>query len=104
MSDFSPVAKLGELEHGQKKAVEMLGRKLVIVNVNGEHFAMNDTCVHRGAQLSDGPLENQYLSCPWHNWVFDVTTGACLTQPDQRALCYKVKVEGDEVLVSLDLA
>ena len=75
----------------------MNGRAVVVFNLGGEFFALNNRCPHRGGSLSDGvavglvqssePGDYQYsrkgeiIRCPWHSWEFDIRTGQSWCDP-----------------------
>jgi len=65
----------GEIEPGQRKRVFVDGRCVVIFNVNGEIYAIDDSCPHNGASLGNGELEGCVLRCPAHGLRFDLRTG-----------------------------
>lgn len=68
------------------------GDQLALFNVDGEFYAINNFCPHKGAPLAEGQLCGYVVECAWHGWQFDVRTGECLTVPD-RIRTYKVKYE-----------
>jgi len=72
-----------------------------IANVGGEFHAIDNTCLHRGGPLGDGPLEGKIVTCPWHGWQYDVTTGKIVQNPSVGVACYAVEVRGAEVFVDL---
>ena len=90
-----------ELEPGTGKTVEIDGHKIAIFNVNNEFRAIDDVCIHRGGPLGEGALNGNEVSCPWHGWQFDVITGKAFHNPSLKVKTYEVKVENNEVLVSL---
>ncbi len=63
-----------------------------------EVFAAQDRCPHKGGPLSDGIVHGQKVTCPLHNWVFDLNTGAALGE-DGRIATYPVRVEGGRILI-----
>jgi 3-phenylpropionate/trans-cinnamate dioxygenase ferredoxin subunit len=65
----------GEIEPGQRKRVFVDGRCVVIFNVDGEMYAIDDSCPHNGASLGNGELEGCVLRCPAHGLRFDLRTG-----------------------------
>ncbi len=95
------VAKHGELKPGEAKAVEVNEVPVALFYVNGNYYAVADSCCHRGGPLSEGTVDGLVVSCPWHGWEFDLTTGTCVTNPSARQPVFEVKVEGDDVLVVL---
>jgi nitrite reductase/ring-hydroxylating ferredoxin subunit len=74
------------------------GRELALYNVNGEFYATENFCPHRGAPLAKGILCGHVIECDWHGWQFDVRTGECLTVPE-RIETYEVVVEDDVVKI-----
>jgi len=52
--------------------------------------------------LGEGELEGTVVTCPWHGWRFDVTSGACMNNPSAKVEAYQVKVEGNDVMVLLE--
>jgi nitrite reductase/ring-hydroxylating ferredoxin subunit len=99
---FTKAATVQEVPPGKGKQVTVNGKVLALFNVNGTFYAIEDTCPHRGAPLSEGELSGTELVCPWHAAAFDVTTGAHLSPPAPRDVaCYKVQVVGDEVQVDV---
>ena len=85
--------RVEDLPHGSSKTVEFPeGRELALYNVNGEFYATENFCPHKGAPLADGTLCEHIIECDWHGWQFDVRTGDCLTVVE-KLLTYEVVVE-----------
>lgn len=101
MADFVKVAKKSELGPGNGIKVEINGKEIALFNINGNFCAIDDTCQHRGGPLSEGAVEDKVVTCPWHGWQYDVTSGACLTNPAAQQNKYEVKIEGDDILLSV---
>ncbi len=103
MAEFVQVATVAELPPGSKKVVEVDGALIVIVNVDGEFFAVEDRCTHDGGPLGNGELDGHELICPRHGARFDVRTGDALTLPAFQAVpVYAVQVDGERILVDID--
>jgi nitrite reductase (NADH) small subunit/3-phenylpropionate/trans-cinnamate dioxygenase ferredoxin subunit len=92
---------VSELPEGQGKTVEVAGRALALFNVGGKFFALDNTCPHRGGPLGDGPLMGATVTCPWHGWQFDCTTGKSTRNPAVGVACIPTSVEGSTVYVEL---
>jgi nitrite reductase/ring-hydroxylating ferredoxin subunit len=73
-----PLCKLTDLPRGKAKLVKLEKRRLACVREGNQVQVLDDRCPHQGHALSMGPIEGGVLTCPWHNWKFDVATGACL--------------------------
>jgi 3-phenylpropionate/trans-cinnamate dioxygenase ferredoxin subunit len=100
MSGFVKVARADEIAPGEKKIVEVDGVLVVVVNLAGEYYAIEDVCTHDGGPLGEGELAGHELICPRHGARFDVRTGEALTLPAfEAAPTYEVRVENGNVLV-----
>jgi 3-phenylpropionate/trans-cinnamate dioxygenase ferredoxin component len=87
---------------GKGKAVESGGKRIAIFNVDGTFYAVDDTCTHRGGPLSEGMVEGNEVTCPWHDAVFDLTSGAVRGAPAPRDVAsYAVRVEGKDIELEL---
>ena len=47
----------------------------------GTHYAIEGTCLHAGGPLHEGSVQGTTLTCPWHEWQFDLTDGSCGLHP-----------------------
>ena len=103
MSTYVKAIKKTELADGAKKTIVVAGKRLMLANVGGEFFAIDDTCTHVGCSLgTKGKLNGSTVTCGCHGGQFDVTTGKVISPPPQKdATSYPVKAEGDDVLVSI---
>jgi nitrite reductase (NADH) small subunit len=95
------VATVGQLAAGDSLVVEAAGRSVAVFNVDGNYYAIDNSCPHRGGPLSEGDLDGRVIACPWHAWRWDVTTGANVNNPAVRVACFPVHVEGDGIFVDV---
>jgi nitrite reductase/ring-hydroxylating ferredoxin subunit len=102
LSDFEAVAHVDEVPPGTGRAVEVAGRAVALFNVEGTFYAMDGTCLHRGGPVGEGDLEDTIVTCPWHGWQYDVTTGRNVMDPDIGLSQYEVEVENGVVMVAID--
>ncbi len=87
------IGRVEELPVGSRKTIELPNeREIVLYNTNGEFYAIENSCPHKGAPLSEGILCDRVIECDWHGWQFDLRTGECLTVPE-KIEAYKVVVE-----------
>ena len=101
MATLTKVAKRSEIAPGTGKVVEVNGKAIAVFNCEGAFYAIDNTCAHRGGPLGEGTLSGSSVTCPWHGWEYDVTSGACQMDPSIVQQRFEVKVEGDDLLVSL---
>jgi len=93
--------KTSDIPQGKMLKVSSNGKEILVANVDGKYFAMDDTCTHKGASLSEGTLEGSTLTCPWHGSTWDCKTGKLMdfaTKLKDLA-SYKVAVESDSVFI-----
>ena len=97
---FIEVAKQSDIKPGNGKTVNIKGIAIAIFNVNGDFYAIDNTCPHRGGPLGEGELNGNVVTCPLHGWQFDVTTGKNVMLP-QNVKTYKTKVENGNIFVEV---
>lgn len=101
MSEFERAMAVADLPPGEGREVAVGGKPLAIFNVGGVFYAISNTCLHRGGPLGQGFLDGQNLTCPWHSWTFDVTTGENVVNPELKVACYPTRVEDGQVMVKV---
>ena len=80
------------------KLFDLDGAKVVVANVEGVFCAFSNVCSHAGGPLSDGELDGDKVTCPWHSTVFNVRTGEALEGvTDDPVPIYEVLIEGDDI-------
>lgn len=77
------------------------GFEVAIFRKDGQYAALDDTCPHQGASLGEGTLHEGRVICPWHGWMFDVTTGACFRVPGISVRVHPVRFAGGAVEVEI---
>lgn len=97
------VASLAEIPPGALRYVEVDGLPMALANVDGQIYAIGDSCRHEGASLACGALVGDTVACPWHGWTYSLRTGKAIVPPvGIRVPSYPVRVDGDDVLVTVD--
>lgn len=95
------VCKTTQISTGQMKKISVDGKDIVVVNIGGDYFAINDTCTHAGASLSEGKIEDATIICDWHGAQFDCKNGKLIKFPAKidDLEVYNVVVEEDNILI-----
>ena len=89
------------LVSGKPVAIEVDGVAVCLTRVGDEVFAVEDTCTHSEASLSEGEVSGTKIECWLHDAEFDLRTGEALTPPATSALkTFKVEVNGNQVVVT----
>ncbi|MGH7548238.1 MAG: chlorite dismutase family protein [Gemmatimonadales bacterium] len=100
---YTPVASVAELPPGSTRRVYAAGEAVALFNVNGTVYAIANRCTHARASLSEGTVSSARctVTCPWHEGVFSLETGQVLAGPPSLpVVTYRVKLEGDTVLIA----
>ena len=94
-------AKKDEIPPGTIREFQLNGTTVAIANVDGKLYAINNPCLHRGGPLGEGELAGKIVTCPWHGWTYDVTTGKTTMNPAVGVNCYPIEIKGDDVFVEV---
>jgi len=98
---FLRTAKTEEVPPGTIREFALEGKVVAVANVGGKLFAINNVCLHRGGPLGEGELEGQHVTCPWHGWQYDVTSGKLTTNPAVGVETFPVEVRGDDIFIDI---
>ena len=95
------VGKTTDITSGQMKKVSIDENEILVTNIDGNYFAIDDTCTHAGGSLSEGKLDGSTIICDWHGAQFDCKNGKLIKFPakinDLRT--YKIVIESDKIFV-----
>ena len=102
MANRIDLCNAADIAPGNARRVEAGDLTLAVFNVDGRFYAIDDTCPHRGGPLSEGELEGEVVTCPWHRSTFNVTTGAVLSGPARDGVShYAIRDSGGELSVEV---
>ena len=101
MSDnFIQVADITDIDLNQSVSVEVDGKAILICNTENGVFAVEDRCTHSDIPLCGGQIIGNFISCPVHGAVFDLSDGSVQAPPAFEALeTFEVKIE--DTLISV---
>lgn len=111
------VGTVDELEDGSRILTEIKGQEIAVFRVEDNFYAVANFCVHQSGPLCEGDLtgqmcvadngydwlyddEERIITCPWHGWRFDVTTGKNVQDDRYRAPTYDVEVRDGDIFVT----
>ena len=95
------VGRTTDIISGQMKKISSDENEIVIININGDYFAIDDTCTHAGGSISEGKLDDSTIICDWHGAQFDCKNGKLLKFPAKinDLKSYKIIIESDKIFV-----
>jgi nitrite reductase/ring-hydroxylating ferredoxin subunit len=98
---FEVVLHVGALKAGEVSEVIAGGTAICVANVDGTYHALSNTCPHADGPLGEGEISGKMITCPYHGWSFDVTSGACQTNASASVDVFEVQIKDDAVCVRL---
>ncbi len=108
--EYVKVGKTADLVEKKVMKVAVKGKDILISNIKGEYFAIDNKCNHMGGSLVEGNIEGNKVICPKHGSVFDLKTGKVeekgklfflkVKVKDQRK--YPVKIEGNDIYIKVE--
>ena len=102
VTDYIQVAPVEDVPPGKMKMYKIGRTQIAIANIRGNFYAFNNICLHRAGPLVEGRLLGNKVTCSWHAWMYDVTSGKVIF-PRNEARCldtYAVKVEDNAIWVA----
>ena len=101
MTNFIEVAALDQVKPGASLVVKVSGELVALFNVDGQIYAIADSCAHAGASLAAGKLEGKIVTCRAHGLKYDVTTGYVGGDPGFGVTSYAVEIVGGRIRVGV---
>ena len=96
---------IGALEDIRPRAARLVktdfGCIAIFRTADDQVFALDDRCPHKGGPLSNGIQHGHAVTCPLHNWVIDLNTGAAQGADEGRVRTYPVSVENGRIMLTL---
>ena len=96
---FRAVSRIDDIAPGTGRTVAIDGSPIAVFRLPDGFYAIDDACTHEDAPLGEGAVVGKTVVCPYHDWVYDITTGACLTEPSRPVGCFRTKVSDGFVWV-----
>ncbi len=99
--NFVKVGQVSAIRPGQLAMTKVGDVEVMLANLDGEIFALDNFCPHEGWALHEGILEDDCVECPGHSHFYSVKTGQRTGVLEERAGTFAVRIDGDDILVDL---
>ena len=100
MNEWITVVRVEGLAPGERRVVGVDDTQIVVFNLDGQYYAIEDVCTHDGGQLTGGTVEGDHIVCPRHGARFCLRTGAALSAPAYEPInTFPVRIENGMVQV-----
>lgn len=95
------VGSISALKRGDSILSPAGDTEVALFLCHGQVVATQGQCPHAQGPLHEGEVEGATLTCPWHGWTFDLDTGDCAEDETMHLKRYPVRIDGDDVYVTL---
>jgi len=102
MSEWIKVLNKSDVPSNGGTIATVGDKQIAVFAISDTYYAIDNTCPHRGGPLGEGELEGSIVTCPWHGWQFDITTGKSPINPAACVQQFQTKVEGDDLLIKIN--
>ncbi len=90
-TEFHSVGPSATVQNGKAGMFTHAGKVVAVFRHDGQLFAMDNACAHEDGPIGEGAITGCQVACPYHDWQYDFTTGACLTEPDRPRATFEVR-------------
>ncbi|MCX8153120.1 MAG: Rieske 2Fe-2S domain-containing protein [Candidatus Bathyarchaeota archaeon] len=98
--------KIAEINHVLKNQMQVFivkNKEILLVNVDGEFYALDNKCPHMGYPLFFGKLEGSTIICGFHNAKFNIKTGQPLASVTDKPLkTFPVKIKKAAIYIEIE--
>lgn len=95
-------AKTSDIANFATKKVTISGQDILLINVKGTFYAVENECPHQGAPMTTGIIKDEQIACPRHGYSFSLKDGVCQEHPEFILKTYRVELSGDDILVDVE--
>jgi nitrite reductase (NADH) small subunit len=97
-----PVAKTSDVLNYGKKVVTVSGREILLLNIKGTFFAVENDCPHQGSPMNAAVVKDGYIACPRHGYRYSLSDGRCAEHPDYQLQVFPVQLSGDDIMLEVE--
>lgn len=99
---YITIATIDAYEANPLRSYSLFGRKFGIFrSEDGGYYGLETNCKHQGADLLQGRIVGTIVTCPWHDWRYDLSTGECLDNDSPSLRRYEILVDGQTLKIAI---
>lgn len=100
--EYVKLARVQDFKNTRIKSYRLMARPVgIIKQKDGTFIATEVGCKHQNADLTQGRLDGDVVTCPWHGWRYNLITGECLWGSPTCLRRHGIKIDGNDIYVSL---
>lgn len=97
---FVKVGEVSDVAPGNMTMVRLDRDQVLLANIDGAFYAINNMCSHKMGRLAKGRLDDFEVVCPFHQARFSIVTGEALSPPARESVqIYEVRISGEDILI-----
>lgn len=100
-SSWVPIIESDKLKENSKIAVYPKGLPVLLIKKAGKFYGISNKCAHMACPLAGGNLDNYVMTCPCHDWRFDIRTGEFLDAKEIKIPIYQIKLKGKNIFIKI---
>lgn len=93
--------RIEEIPEGERKIIQVDDLSIGVFHHKGQWYALQNYCLHRGGPVATGCLEEDTLTCPWHGFQYNLTTGQLLVDPNVKLKMFSTSIRDSEIYVQV---
>jgi nitrite reductase/ring-hydroxylating ferredoxin subunit len=97
------VAPASAVREGKAGTYAHAGYNVAVFRHGGRLYAIDNACAHEDGPIGEGEIDGTCVRCPYHDWQYDFTTGACLTDPERARATFRVEERDGQVWLGAQL-
>lgn len=102
MSKWTAICEVNEIPALGSRVVEAANISIALIRAEGDEiFAIEDKCPHKQGPLSQGIVHGKQVTCPLHNWVFELATGEAVAPDVGCVKTFEVKLDGQKIFLKI---
>jgi len=102
LKKFYSACSVDDLKPGKGLKIRVKGKTIALFRHKNKIYAMQNSCPHQNADLSDGYIKNDKVYCQLHHWAFELATGSYSFNPKIFINTFEVKISNDVIFVGID--
>jgi nitrite reductase/ring-hydroxylating ferredoxin subunit len=92
-----------EIPEGERKLVQVDDLSIGVFHHKSAWYALHNSCLHRGGPVCTGSLDGDVLTCPWHGYQYNVTTGRLIVDPSAKLETFPVEIRNGNLYLEVPL-
>jgi nitrite reductase (NADH) small subunit len=101
MTEWIEIGAVADIPRRGARCINAPTGKIAVFRTQEDQiFALENRCPHKQGPLSEGIVHGASVTCPLHNWVFDLETGRALGADEGQVRTYAIDVVDGRIFIA----